>query len=231
MNYPSIKTLDLYKNKNVTNLDFLTNLEKLGLADCFSVIDLNKLTKLRSLDIQVCGNMPGKSHLNNESFKYCTNLTKLNLTCNEGITTLNHLTKLKILKCGGYMCKIKNDSIKDLDLTELYVYGNRYISDINHMTNLKKLDACDLHTLLPDSGIKQLNLKYLKVVDNLKITNVNHMTNLTFLNAMRNSGINDEGIKDLTQLKTLISTYNDKITPNENIKNSCQDEDLIVNKY
>jgi hypothetical protein len=215
MNYPLIETLNLYKNNNVTNLDFLTNLEKLDLTDCFTVTNLNKLTNLQSLKMRICGKLKNTFvlPLNNESFKHCTNLTKLNINGYKGITDLNHLTKLKTLKCCGPRSEIGNDSIKHLDLYELHASGNMYISDVNHMTNLRKLWASNPFSIFPESGIKQLNLQFLGVCDNPRINDINHMTNLTYLNAAYNSGIDDNGIKNLSHLKTLICDGNRKITP------------------
>ena len=52
----------------------------------------------------------------------------------------------------------------------------------------------------------------LNAADNYKITSVNHLLGLRELNAYKNSGIDQNGIRELRQVVKLDASYNVKIT-------------------
>ena len=74
-------------------------------------------------------------------------------------------------------------------------------------------------------------VKYLDASNNFKITNINHMTNLKKLNASRNCGINNEGIKNLNLIKLdMNNNISNKELKNLNlIKLSLVNNDKIKN--
>jgi len=58
---------------------------------------------------------------------------------------------------------------------------------------------------------KYNSLKYLDISNNSKIYSINHLKSLIKLDCGWNSGIDQEGIKDLTNLQILYASWNEKI--------------------
>ena len=84
-------------------------------------------------------------------------------------------------------------------------------------------------SIIDDAGISKLTcLKILDARNNENVTNVNHMTKLEILNACVNSGLTDEGIKDLDKFKLIIdSSDNKKIS----IGKKCKGLDAFSRKH
>ena len=109
------------------------------------------------------------------------------------------------------------------DAKRLKINWRSFISDVNHMTNLKCLHidtATNDHVSTYDDYfiIKLTKLEEL-YIGNCEITSLNHLTNLTKL-SVRYCGINNDGIKNLTNIRELC------IDDNANIENLNHMTDL-----
>ena len=114
--------------------------------------------------------------LTNESLKHFPNLVILSVHFNSQITDVNCLKKLQVLHA-GYTSGIGDNGLKDLvDLIELHVPDNPRVTNVNHMRKLRVLNA-----------------KW----------NANHMSELRFLDVGRRCGIDDNGLRELTELRVL----------------------------
>lgn len=129
-------------------------------------------------------------------YKY---LKKIDLSNNNKIKNLNHLKNtLKVLICGGYKCKINQESISDLRLEELYAQNNKYIHNLDHMKETLKILDISEDCAIGQTGITQLNLVELYASNNMNIHNLNHMhESLKILNLNWNSEFTQEGISKL----------------------------------
>ena len=141
--YPFIRYLGAAHNPRITDVNYLTNLQKLWAWDTNSSIDDNGIKNL--------------------------NLIELDADYNPKITNINHLTNLQVL-CASGDCGINDAGIKNLNLIELRASNNPKITNVNHLTNLQILQACRACGI-DDAGIKDLkNLIELHAANNPKIT-------------------------------------------------------------
>ena len=182
--YPFIRSLDIDSNPNVTNINFLTRLEKLDICATCSI---------------------GDAGIANLNLKY------LRCRGNKRVTNINHMTKLEYLQAANDKTGISDSSIVNLaNLTTLIVWDNTKIRNVGHLTNLTSLNASEMCGI-GSTGISNLNLRKLIASNNLKITNVNHMTRLEVLDAGFDCGIGDAGITKLN-LRKLYAQNNSRIT-------------------
>lgn len=136
--------LDIVCSNNITNLDTLTNLQKLDVTGC-KIKDLNCLVNLKELRaVQTHGN---NTKINNSAISKLTNLESLDIDNNNEIYDVSFAKKLKTLNI-GHGCKVNNDGISGLiNLTDLNITKNTLINDINyirHFTNLTTLNDRDI---------------------------------------------------------------------------------------
>ena len=141
INYPFIKQLYAYANKDIKIINYMKKLVKLNAGDN-------------------CG-------INNEEIAKI-NVIELNVYNNPKITNVNHMTRLQILYAGSN-CGINDAGIKYINLHKLHAGNNPNITNVNHMTKLEDLTAygyCGVN----DAGIQDLNLKQLYIFGNQKIS-------------------------------------------------------------
>ena len=99
--YPFIRYLNAAHNSRITNVNHLTDLQKLwAFGSSCGISD----TGIKNL-----------------------NLIYLDADHNPKITNVNHLTNLQIL-LARYSCGVTDDGIKDLKLIALHAYGNPEIT-------------------------------------------------------------------------------------------------------
>ena len=96
-------------------------------------------------------------------------------------------------------------------------YLNKICSSLNIM-NIKDLPSRLLYKLTDEILYRYPFCEKLNVTFNTNISNINHMKNLIELDC-ENCGINDNGIKDLYNLKNLKASYNKNITNINHMKN------------
>ena len=102
---PTLRNLALYSSTiNDSQLNNLTNLEKLTMSDQKYISFLNHLTKLKSLEIK------GVNCIDNDSISKLSNIEELEITGKYKINCLTHLPNLKFLRLNGY-CSIDVDDI------------------------------------------------------------------------------------------------------------------------
>lgn len=134
--------------------------------------------------------------------KYRT-LKRLNLAGNRKITDVNHLLDLEELDCSYIDCAIKQDGIKRIvKFKKLNIHDNFGITDLNHLTELVELNCSGDYYEIKQDGIKSIvNLEVLIAWDCSGINNVNHLKKLKYLDCSYNSYINQNGIKNITNLE------------------------------
>ena len=226
--YKDCERLYAKDNKNVKNINHLTNLKILNCVGHCGVSDediqnldlitlkcsynekitkINHMKNLKNLECQYHGN------LNNDGV-VGLDLKKLNILHNNNINiNINQFTNLKSLCC-GYLSGTYD--LKSLNLKSLFAY-NVHIKNINHMTNLELLDCGGYISNVNDDDLKNLNLTKLYMDDNMIIKNISHMDNLRILSC-NNTNINDNSIKNLNLINLKCST-NKNITNVEHMTN------------
>ena len=112
MNLSLLTSLDISFNKNISNINHLTNL----------------------LFLEISG---GHTQIHQSSIINLTNLTYLNIETNTQITNLSHLPNLSHLKCYG----TNIDITKLYKLHTLELFSKMANIDISHLTNLFQLYA------------------------------------------------------------------------------------------
>lgn len=140
-------------NKGLTDLsgiEYFTKLTSLGCrGNSFTKLDLNKLTRLTSLN---CSENENLTELNVSSL---TDLTSLNCSdCQLTSLDVSRLTKLTYLNC-NYNQLVSLDVNTLVDLTMLYCYGNE-LTTLN-VDNLTKLEIL---------GCRENRLEALSIVNN-----------------------------------------------------------------
>src|SRR3989304_383539 len=111
------------------------------------------------------------------------------------------------------LCHLSNyfllfDSLINLSSSCEYLYNNIYL-----------INLCDIEykylRKLTDTILKQqkyIRVRYLHAFKNSKITTIGHMRQLRELRCSRDSGINQDGIRELFNLEILDVTRNEKIS-------------------
>lgn len=213
---------------NVHNIKHFTNLKYLRISDINSIFNhfkntnnfhLNKYNKFKTIN---------KDHLIfynisvlyakmckkiNKQLHKLTKLTKLHVSDNNNIYNINKLYKLKHLTLSN------NDIITDktfkylVNLTDLCINNCQNVHNLQHLSKLQLLFAGKCVKLYKISP----NLTQLYVDDNPYINDINYLTKLISLFATNNSGIDNNGIKNLINLKYLYAYNNFKISINSNI--------------
>ena len=188
----NITILKICGNKNITNINHLTQLVELDAShECKLTNEgIKGLISLRKLIINYNRTLTNLNHLNNlielkasdnhaladSSIKGLINLQKLYLSYCINISNINHLKNLIVLDASGYNCGINDDGIKDLEnLIILNASDNNNITCVNHLQKLEKLDASGLCGIDENGLIKLLKLKSLNYFSNKKITNFNNI--------------------------------------------------------
>src|SRR5687767_1539385 len=78
---------------------------------------------------------------------------------------------------------------------------------------VKLHDFYNVNVKFTDEILKSYhNVKYLNVCNDSEVTNINHMKELRILDARRNSGIKNEGIKECDKIIELNASDNPKVT-------------------
>lgn len=147
------QTLLSLNNKELTDLSGIEHFTKLTSLECrgnnFTKLDLNKLTRLTSLN---CSENENLTELNVSSL---TDLTSLNCSdCQLTSLDVSRQTKLTYLNC-NYNQLVSLDVNTLVDLTMLYCYGNE-LTTLN-VDNLTKLEIL---------GCRENRLEALSIVNN-----------------------------------------------------------------
>ena len=193
--------------------------------------DINKFSKLRSLNLSYCE----ITEIKEDTFKSLTNLQKLYLSYNE-ITeikenTFKSLTNLQELCLGGNQIKeIKEDTFKSLtSLQELYLGGNQINvvkEDVfKSLTSLQILYLSNdqIKEIKEDTFKSLTNLQTLDLTGNqikeIKEDTFKSLTSLQKLYLSRNeiTEIKEDTFKSLTNLQTLDLSGNQIIEIKEDI--------------
>ena len=215
-NFKKVEYLYASANKEINNINFMTNLKVLY-ANEYSGINQNAIQKL--------------------------NLVELYSRDNLKITNVSFMTKLKKLDISGKNSGIDQNGINGLDLIELRAMDNKKIKSVSFMKNLKILKIFIMFMIniynifkiiinhyyfsilyaqerygINQKGIDGLNLFELYTYNNSKIIDVHFMKNLKILEASRKSGIDQKGIKGLN-LFELNTQNNSKIVDVSHLKN------------
>jgi hypothetical protein len=150
--FRNISSLDVYNNRDITNVSFLKQLKILNASfDCG--IDQNGIDGL--------------------------DLVNLDAELNKKIVNVSFMKHLKILNA-SIKCGIDQSGIDGSDLIKLTVHDNNKITNVSFMKNLKYLDAVG-NCGIDQHGINGLDLLMLYVNGNNKITNVSFMKHLKVL--------------------------------------------------
>lgn len=154
-----------------------------------------------------------KCCVNNSEITNLLLLQKLSIRDNLLVTIVNHLQNLIELDASHNSQLYDHGIIMLTKLKKLNVSHNYLITNINHMTQLIELRASGLHCRLDTHGICDLrNLELLEADNNANISDVNHLIKLTYLDVRDSSGISDEGMINVRNLKRFTSERNSKIT-------------------
>ena len=126
--------------------------------------------------------------------------------------------------------RVCHDFYHTLRITNLYNILEKYLrkltdSILKSYPYVKKLDAGGL-SQITDAGIKHLDLCVLNARNNFNIKNISHLVNLEILYATHFSGIDDNSLTQLKNLKKLSVSNNPKIT---NLNHLSNLETLIAN--
>lgn len=223
----------LYGIKDLSGLEYATNLKLLNLNENFDIEDISPLKNLVNLEILYLGStkVTDISALSN-----LTNLVDLNLAgkyIEEGsdeqksvikdITPLKNLTKLNILS-------LANRGLTDISalsnlksLTEVYLSENE-ISNIEVVSNFVNIETLDLSynkNIVDITPISKLeNLYFLSLFSN-KIEDISPLKDLVGLNTLflQDNAISDiSPLEQLTNLKKLYLSAN-KITDVTSLQN------------
>jgi len=225
-----------YTKENILQYIILADYFQLKIQDDFFVYILNnyvikinkfynKLYLYQPFNYYILNEFGKENNINNNTFKYIFKINK-NM-CNE-ITTLHsrHIKQYYLDKC--------------INIVNLNISKNWQINNVNRLQKLEKLNIsscyCKNDCNVDQNGISQL--KFIKKLDascNRKIIDVNHLQQLEELNVSGMPdyvywglhklnisgipqykkyicGINQNGISQLTSIKILIASDNDKIT-------------------
>jgi len=215
--------LNISENNFIANINHHTNLTQLSVQNKFRIVDFRQLTHLLHLNIlgyhfpidlnsmtKLITLNASQTKITSQNILKCTNLTKLTLQTTFTVESLNHLVNLKYLDIN--YSEIQEDGLLNCtNLTKLYLRYNRTIRSFNYLPKLKMLDAS--YTNITHLSFNQCtNLSRLIVQNCKNITNVNFLPRLKYLDCSYDCGISDEGITNCTLLKSIIHTYNNKIT-------------------
>lgn len=153
-------------NPYITNLNYLTNLQTLGIG----YYRTNNATDF-------C------SKIGDKGIQSLTKLRTLYAYDNVNINKISHLTKLRILDAGG-KCAIDNEQISfSTNLKTLYVHNNTDIKNINSLINLRILGAGGKSSIDNNSILLLTNLTELYVCGNSNIIwKKNYFPNLRIWN-------------------------------------------------
>ncbi|KAL9648821.1 hypothetical protein ABK040_003753 [Willaertia magna] len=229
-NFRKIKELYIYKtNINKSLLNLSSELINLTIGDCQIVKEINfeKFTKLNSLNLFECFNIPENCLKNLNQLKKLTVYDNYSIT-DDFLNGLINLEEFYIKGCsftGIYLQNFKNLKILDItdsnindeallnlnNLKELKLYNCRNILG-NCLQNLIKLEKLILQTCSAMKNINQYlnnltNLKYLKIYfcssdEFLTSNSLQNLTNLEYLE-IRGKEFYDKDFCNLTKLKTL----------------------------
>lgn len=222
MNYLFIRTLYVVESPNITNINYLTRLDKLIAYSSKSNIqddDIKKLN-LRYLDIDYNRKIFYIDHMtrlevlfasnNNITNKQIMNLfrlKKLYIGGNNNIINIDHLTNLEVLNVSG-ICGVCNVNL-NTNLKKLFMSDNTKITNVCTLTKLQVLVArsnCMIFDINQNTNLIKLDLR-----NNPKITDINCLTKLQVLDCSLDCGLGTEGIVNCIGLTKIISLENFKI--------------------
>jgi hypothetical protein len=191
------------RHTNVTSSGIRSfNLVDLDISGVSGITDINHMVNLKSLTI-VNG-----SGLTQDGIKNITNLTYLDMSRSNTPYDLNHLKKLIRLEAAD--TEISDRDIKSLTQLEVLSVGRcEHIRDLSSLVNLIELGADE--TNLTNQGLQNLTkITYLELDNVSGVTDLNHMILLKVLSIRENSGVTNEGIKNLI-LTELTASKNSNI--------------------
>ncbi|MTK11015.1 MAG: leucine-rich repeat protein, partial [Clostridiaceae bacterium] len=193
-----LNTDDYKKIRDITGIEYLTNLEELQLDNNeVNISSLKSLTKLKSLSL-----LSNKiSDIN--SLEELANLHELNLSCNKitDISALKRLINLNKLDLGFNTI---NDisALKGLTNLKELTLGSNKINDISPLKGMTNLESLTLYgnNISDISILKELtNLKHLSLSGN-KISDISALKELTNLDSI---SLDNNNISDIITLKGL----------------------------
>lgn len=135
---------------------------------------------------------------------------------------------LTTLICRGNMSCMNQECInKFTKLQKLCIQGNKRIINLNHLAKtLIKLNCS--FTNIDQTGISNLNLISISVCGTRNINNLNHMKNtMQVLKCDENSGINQNGINKLVNLRKFYCNNNPNIYSANHMSKSLQILEVI----
>jgi len=179
-----ITTLELERASGLSVLEYLTNLSKLEIQDCKSLVDLNSLAKLPNMECL---------HLWN-----CELITDL-----APLGSLTKLSELDLSGCSRVINLKPLSGLVKLTYLDLSLFEDiRDLSPIAGLVNLTWLNLAgcwllnDLNPLVTLKNLHELNLR-----DCVRITDIGPLSQLTNLEVLNLSGCNEIG--DVSSLSTL----------------------------
>lgn len=170
--------------KDLTGLEYCTNLENLNLSSNGTDYDLSIISNLTNLKLLYIGNNPltDISPLKNLTNLYCLDISFTNLT---DFSPLKDLPNLKTLFASGY-------DFNEYDYLDYVPNINSLISNSSNISDISKLASFTnlVHISLADNNISDIsalaNLKHLIQV-NLSHNKISDISPLTALNDSINS--------------------------------------------
>jgi len=209
--YQSVLYIDkryLYNLESHTEFKKYINLTNLDLSPNYYKIDDNCVSRLLKLT-QI--NLFGNDVITNHGISKLTNLTKINLRSDKNITDdgIKRLTNLLHINMS------KNYKITDYSLTNLtnlkslsFEHSNISDNSFTKLINLTMIHIGNGNTNITDNGFKKLasynNLQKLSLgCNNISNKAIKEFYSLTSLNVKTNINIDDNGIKNLTNLTEL----------------------------
>lgn len=135
MNIKNLQVLDATNNKNIYDINHMTELKELNCSGYYS-------------------------NINQKGIQSLSNLQVLNIDNNRYIYDIRHMNKLIKLNCSGVYSRIKQNSIQQLNRLELLIAtDNKYIKNIGHLHNLIYLD-CSHYSKISSLDIVKLQKKH-----------------------------------------------------------------------
>ena len=222
-NFINLKTLHLYKNKNITDLNILTNLEFLNIDQCligqngisnlfklktFCVLNnqnikninhMQLLENLKILDYEFSEeNKNNKTNITNKGISELKNIKNLNIRNNTKITNINHLEKIEELDISGIKCVIKQRGISKLkNLTKINVSSNKNITNLNMFEKLEEINMCDNKTIIFENMSRLVNIKHLKISNDGSMLNQFRRFNTIVISDDSSDDFDDESDDEL----------------------------------
>lgn len=206
---PSLKKLDLFNNRMITDyspISALSQLEELDLTFNLNLTDeqlvsITKISTLKSIDIGFCEKPTNLDFLQNKP-----NLEHLNLNGCRGLTNFTALENISTLKS----INANKTQLKDLDV----LAKNQSIENLN----LRDTEISSVEPLGAFSGLKELDLSDTPLSDIAGLSGCKNLRQVKLINCK----INDIGaLGQASKLRTL-HLINTPVTSIEALKNCSE---------